>query len=308
MIEVSNLYYEYPGIRALKNVTFSVESGSTTALVGPNGAGKTTLMRCIAGMDHPLSGEISVNGVDVVAEPRRSHQSIGYLSDLFGLYDRLTIHQSLSYVAAANGIAKRKISKSVQWVANELDLYNRLEQPIRELSRGLRQRVAIAQILIHTPQVIVLDEPASGLDPEARYELGELFLKLRQRGHTLLISSHILSELESYSTHMLILQEGEVIRHQALNNQFEAISVLEIQVLGSKNVLCDRLETDDRISDLETIECGFRFCFSGDVIERVGLLESLVEAGIKVSNFTVQTMDLQKSYLGAMARGGGDEP
>jgi len=307
MIEVSNLYYEYPGTRALNNVTFSVDAGSITALVGPNGAGKTTLMRCIAGMDQPLAGEIYVDGIDVIEEPRRSHQSIGYLSDLFGLYDRLTIHQSLSYVATANGITQSEVSESVKWVATKLDLYNRLEQRIGELSRGLRQRVAIAQIIIHAPQVIVLDEPASGLDPEARYELGELFLKLRQRGHTLLISSHILSELESYSTHMLVLHEGELISHQTLDSQFESTSVLEVQVLDAEDPLGDRLNANEKTSNFEKIECGFRFSFSGDSVARADLLKSLIEAGFKVSSFSSRTMDLQESYLGTISRGNYDE-
>ncbi len=185
MLEVADLVYEYPGVRALDSVSFRIERGSITALVGPNGAGKTTLMRCLAGLDQPLAGTIRIADIDVVEEPRRSHRMLGYLSDSFGLYDTLTVRRSLSYVAQANGIEPTAVDRVVTEISAALGLAERLELPAGQLSRGQRQRLAIAQAIIHSPAVVILDEPASGLDPEARVDLGQLFVDLRRRGMTL---------------------------------------------------------------------------------------------------------------------------
>ncbi len=231
MIEVRGLSYEYPGLRALADVSFDIARGTITALVGPNGAGKTTLLRCLAGMERPLSGSIRVNDIDVIEEPRRSHRHVGYLSDFFGLYDKLTVRQCLRYVGAANGLAADALAATVADTAAELGIHERLDQRTGELSRGLRQRVAIAQAIIHGPTVVLLDEPASGLDPEARYALGELFLTLRRRGMTLLVSSHILAELEAYSTHMLILRGGQLVEHRALAQSLETTTHMEVRSL-----------------------------------------------------------------------------
>ncbi|MFP6680824.1 MAG: ABC transporter ATP-binding protein, partial [Gammaproteobacteria bacterium] len=166
MIEVQNLIFEYPGHRAIDDVSFTINRDSVTALVGPNGAGKTTLMRCLCGLERPLSGSIIIDGIDVIENPRRSHEKIGYLSDFFGLYDELQVAQCLRYAAEANGV-RNNVSESIRQTAERLRLTERLYQHVGELSRGLRQRVAIGQAMIHNPRVLILDEPASGLDPEA---------------------------------------------------------------------------------------------------------------------------------------------
>ncbi|MFM8331988.1 MAG: ABC transporter ATP-binding protein [Candidatus Methylumidiphilus sp.] len=211
MIDVENLVFEYPGLRALDHVSLHIAQGSITALVGPNGAGKTTLLRCLAGLEQPVGGSIRVDGVDVLEQPRDCHRVIGYLSDFFGLYERLTVRQCLLYVARAQGMDADGAAQAVVDVSARLGLAGRLAARPGELSRGLRQRVAIAQAIIHAPRVVLLDEPASGLDPEARHELAQLFLDLQAQGMTLLVSSHILAELEAYSTDMLVLRHGRII-------------------------------------------------------------------------------------------------
>src|SRR5512143_516073 len=149
MIEISNLTFDYPGHRALNDVTLTVPGGSVTALVGPNGAGKTTLMRCIAGLETPLEGSITVSGMDVIEQPREVHRVMGYLSDFFGLYQELSVAQCLEYAAASQGLAERDIPAAIARTAERLDLTDRLSQPAASLSRGLRQRVAIGQAIIH---------------------------------------------------------------------------------------------------------------------------------------------------------------
>ena len=216
MIEVSHLVFEYPGHRALDNVSLRIAAGSVTALVGPNGAGKSTLMRCIAGLDQPLSGQITVQGISVADEPREVHRHLGYLSDFYGLYDRLSVQRCLEYSARAMGLAEALASERVQLVAGQLGLIELLQRFPTELSRGQRQRVAIGQAIIHQPSVLLLDEPASGLDPEARSSLSGLFRQLQAQGMTLVVSSHILSELDEYCTHILSIRSGRIENHEAL--------------------------------------------------------------------------------------------
>ena len=303
MIEVSGLSYEYPGLRALDDVNFTITAGTITALVGPNGAGKTTLLRCLAGMERPLSGTIAINGVDVIEEPRRSHRHLGYLSDFFGLYDKLNVRQCLSYVGAANGLKPDTLAATVTDTATELGLGDRLEQRASELSRGLRQRVAIAQAIIHAPTVVLLDEPASGLDPEARFALGELFASLRARGMTLLVSSHILAELEAYSSHMLILRGGRVVEHRALASSVEAATHMEVQALEGPEVLAAILSRLGDLNDLQVDGDTVRFALAGAALERAALLETLLARGLHVSHFAAVAEDLQASYIKSITRG-----
>ena len=217
MLEVRSLRFDYPNHPALVDVSFTLGAGSVTALVGPNGAGKSTLMRCIAGLAEPLSGAVFLNGVAITDNPRLAHRDIGYLEDEFGLYDELTASQCLHYAAAARGVLDANLGGRTEAVATQLDITHCLTKRVRELSRGQRQRVAIGQAIISAPKLLVLDEPASGLDPEARASLADLFRRLQADGITLLVSSHILTELEAYSTHMLVLRAGRMIEYRALS-------------------------------------------------------------------------------------------
>ena len=187
VLEVAALNFEYPGKRALTDVNFTLEHGAVLALVGPNGAGKTTLMRSIAGLDDPMSGSITLDGVDVIAEPREAYRKLGYLSDFFGLYSALTVRQSLLHAAGMRALDEATQQAAMLRTAERLDLTSRLDARTDTLSRGWRQRVAIGQAMVHSPQVLLLDEPAAGLDPEARIGLSALFRQLRAEGMTLIV-------------------------------------------------------------------------------------------------------------------------
>lgn len=304
MIKISGLTFEYPGRRALEDVSLSVETGSVTALVGPNGAGKTTLLRCIAGLETPLTGSIRVNGMDVIEQPRAVHRIMGYLSDFFGLYQELTVAQCLEYAAASQGLAAADIPQAVRRTAEQLELTERLKQTSGSLSRGLRQRVAIGQSIIHDPKVLLLDEPASGLDPEARAQLAVLFRQLQAGGMTLLVSSHILAELDEYSTHLLSLRDGHVLESRALpaTHLPGAQRTLRITLAVPDPRLCDWLEQQD---DLAPGECGDDYAligFEGDVAAQAALLSRLLLAGFAVAAFAEHKENLQQSYLRSVAR------
>jgi ABC-2 type transport system ATP-binding protein len=188
MISVENLIYEYPGHRAIDDISFTLRRGSITALVGPNGAGKTTLLKCLSALTKPFSGKIFINNLDVLKYPRESHKMMGFLPDFFGLYDNLSVYQSLSYFAMAHGAESSRIEPRVIEIVENLNLKDKLNEKVSSLSRGMRQRLGIGQAMIHDPELLLLDEPASGLDPEARYALSELFLKLNRQGKTLVVS------------------------------------------------------------------------------------------------------------------------
>src|ERR1700748_3286321 len=171
MIEVDNLVYEYPNARALKGVSLVVPDQTITALVGPNGAGKTTLLRCLAALEDPYSGKVIIDGMDTTHAPREIHARMGYLPDFYGLYDDLSVRRCLTYAARSHSIAQGATAEAVAKAAQRVGLSDRLESKAGELSRGLRQRLAIGQSIVHEPKVLLLDAPAAGLDPQARREL-----------------------------------------------------------------------------------------------------------------------------------------
>ena len=221
-LSVDALDFRYPTHQALSAVSFALPTQSVTALIGPNGAGKSTLMRCIAGLLRPTSGAVRIDGIEVARDPRAAHRRMGFLEDNFGLYDALTVARCLRYAAASRGMAASELPARVQQVAEQLEITGKLNARVGELSRGQRQRVAIGQSIIHSPQLLVLDEPASGLDPEARGSLAALFRRLAAGGMTLLVSSHILTELEEYSTHMLAIADGRLVEFRALGAENDA--------------------------------------------------------------------------------------
>lgn len=297
MIVVDKLVFEYPGLRALDDVSFNIAAGSITALVGPNGAGKTTLLRCMAALDRPVSGAITIAGIDVLEQPRDCHRIIGYLSDFFGLYQRLTVRQCLHYVARAQGILAADCAAAIDDVSRRLRIQDRLENNPAELSRGLRQRVAIAQAIIHKPPVVLLDEPASGLDPEARHELAELFLELQAQGMTLLVSSHILAELEAYCTDMLVLRHGKIVEQVEVNAP-SALKPFKLQLANPVENLLQRLQflpgvkvlnSDDKQQALLQID--------GDANHQHRVLKALIALDLPVCEFAPAASNLQDAYL-----------
>lgn len=302
MIQVEGLVFDYPGHRALRHVGLHIEPGTVTALVGLNGAGKSTLLRCIAGLDQPLAGDISVAGIDVLEHPREVHQKLGYLSDFFGLYQQLTVGQCLTYAAASQGLPDDLVKRRVQEVAQQLNLVDKLPVLASQLSRGQRQRVAIGQAIVHAPKVLLLDEPASGLDPEARSQLSGLFRQLHSQGMTLVVSSHILSELDEYCTHILSIREGRIASHASLGARsmgYGAVpqAVIAIHLAEPAPHLAQVLEGQHVLhldpSGLTPSTVGLP---ANDLSARAALLATLVQAGVPVAGFNEVRASLKESY------------
>jgi len=304
VIRVSNVTYDYPGLRALDDVSFELRRASITALVGPNGAGKTTLLRTMAALDEPMDGSIVVDGLDVWQQPREAHRSMGYLPDHFGLYKDLSARRCLLYAAYTRGLDRETANEAAKWAAQKVDLLPKLEALAGTLSRGQRQRLALAQAIVHRPKVLFLDEPASGLDPQARGDLSAMMKALAADGMTLLISSHILAELESYCTAMLVLEKGKLLAHETLHAtgmQSEAHESRSLRI-----ALADAMQREEVIAWAQTQgwrgkagEAPGTLFIEGDFDDAAQsrMLRELIATGKDVLEFSRQMRNLQDRYL-----------
>lgn len=298
IIEVSDLSFFYPGICALNEVSFNIEAGTVTALVGPNGAGKTTLLSCIAALEKPFDGRIRLNGIDVIENPRESHRFLGYLPDFFGLYDELTIERCLRYVAMAQGIEDAFVRSAVDRALSRVQLTDRAYQLAGNLSRGLRQRLAIAQAIIHEPKVLILDEPASGLDPEARIHLSALLRDLQAQGMTIIVSSHILAELNDYSTNMMVLREGRLVEHREIAAHMHSTRRrLRISLLRDFPAINSLLSGIDTVTAVTQHDLDVELDFIGETDAQHQLLKHLIENNVPLHSFGPVTQSLQQAYL-----------
>lgn len=305
LIEVKGLSYLYGSTYALKDISFKIDSSCITALVGPNGAGKSTLMRCLAGLSQPEGGSIVISDVNVVKHPRDSHKYVSYLSDSFGLYDDLTVEETLEYFAGCNNFNTEESAIRIEEISTLLKLKNKLSQKCSGLSRGWRQRVGIGIALINNPKVLILDEPASGLDPESRSELSFVLKTLHSKGVQIFVSSHILSELEEYCDSMLVLREGKIREHVKLN------SLNTEELLQAIITFARPLEQEEitSIQQLLKSECTLSqnqqqiTCFvQNDGLKQHEILKALIGLNYPVSGFKIETKSLENLYLDTAAK------
>lgn len=296
MIEVEQVTYDYPNKRALDGVSFVAPAKSVVALVGPNGAGKTTLLRCLAALDAPFSGTVRIDGVDAVADPRAVHGRVGYLSDFFGLYDDLTVRQSLVFAARARAVGPAEALARAEAAAARVGLASRFNDRAGALSRGMRQRLGIAQTIVHGPKVLLLDEPAAGLDPEARRALSTLILELRDEGMTIIVSSHILAELEDYCDRMIALEGGRILGGGPIEVSETARARVLVELAepwpGLEAALAAAGAESESVSELQAIAD-----VRGGAAGEAALLRALIAAGAPVRAFAPRKRTLEDAYF-----------
>jgi len=210
MITVKNLTKKFDDFTALDNISFEVEEGAICGFVGPNGAGKTTTMRIMATLELPSYGNVAVNGFDVVNAPMDVRHSLGYMPDYYGVYPSMIVSEYLDFFARAYGLSPNKRKERIHDVSYFTELKPLLTRPVEGLSKGQKQRLGLARSLLPDPQVLILDEPAAGLDPRARIELRELIKLLAENGKTIFVSSHILSELADFIHQIIVIDRGSV--------------------------------------------------------------------------------------------------
>ncbi len=303
MIEVRDLVYEYPSTRALRGVSLHVAPQTITALVGPNGAGKTTLLRCLAALEPPFSGSVTIDALDTREAPRAIHARLGYLPDFYGLYDSLNVRRVLGYAARSHGIAPALVPAAVEKAAGRVGLLDRLEAKAGELSRGLRQRLAIGQTIVHEPRVLLLDEPAAGLDPQARRDLSTLLLALKEAGMTLVVSSHILAELEDYCSEMIIIEDGLIVGGKAVKVRDVQRPRYMLEVATARSDLREFLSGRAGVDVIEADEYHALFTHTKNAPARAKLIRDLIAAGFEVSSFGESTKSLEDAYFKEVGQG-----
>lgn len=285
MIEVRDLVVDYTLVKALKGVSFRLPARSITALVGPNGAGKTTLLRCMAALQMPTLGRVVMDGLDTREDPRAVHGRLGYVPETCGLYDALTVRRVLGHAARAQGIVAARVRDGVDKAVRRTGLKDWMEAPAGELPRRLRQRLAIAQAIIHEPRVLLLDDPASGLDPQARRDLSQLLLSLREAGLTLVISSHILAGMEDTCSEMIILEDGRVSGDKAVRVLSVERTQYLLEIAAARSDLREFLAARAGVDVLEADQHHALITHTRNALARAKLIRDLLAAGFHVSSF-----------------------
>ena len=253
MIELKNITKYYGDFPAVTNISFKIEKGEIVGLLGPNGAGKSTTMKMITGFMPPTSGELTVDGNDIVSQSIEARRKIGYLPETVPLYTDMTVYSYIEYMGMLRGLSKKNIKSKVDNVIEICKLEDYRNSLISKLSKGFRQRVGISQAIIHEPEVLVLDEPTIGIDPNQVVETRQLIKNLSGE-HTLILSSHILPEVSSICERVLIIHEGEIAASDTIENLSSLMSgknKIEADIIGSPQAIVTELE---KINDVKSVQ------------------------------------------------------
>jgi ABC-2 type transport system ATP-binding protein len=304
IVETHGLVKRYDKTVAVAGLDLAVEPGEIFGLVGPNGAGKTTTLRMLATLLRPSAGTAEIDGWSIGRNPDEVRRVLGFMPDVFGVYDDMKVWEYLDFFARCYGLPAAARRRMIADLLELVDLADRRDDYVQTLSRGMEQRLCLAHALVHDPKVLLLDEPASGLDPRARVELRELLRELRSLGKTILISSHILPELEELCTSLAIVDRGQVLaqgRVSDIERRLRFGAVLRVRLLLDGEALeaaRGRFAADPDVASaaiLEdgTIELGFR----GDDAASARLLASSVAAGLPIVSFARAASDLEELFL-----------
>ncbi len=302
MVEIQNLRKEYSNhLVAVKDLSLRLERGDIFGFIGPNGAGKTTTIKMLATLLRPTSGRAFINGVDVTREPEKVRGMIGYMPDNFGVYDDIKVWEYLDFFAAAYKIPRDKRPRIIDDVLELTDLTVKKDSYVEELSRGMKQRLCLAKTLVHDPQVLLLDEPASGLDPRARIEIKELLKELRKMGKTIIISSHILPELSDFCNKIGIIERGEMIVSgdvSAIVRQVSGGHTLDMLVVpDDTEPAVAFLASQPTVRGTKLVDGHLKIEYVGDPDETHAILSALVRQGIRVRSFTEEQTDLEDIFM-----------
>lgn len=300
IIEIKNIRKEFGTVVAVNDVNLSVEKGQVLGLIGPNGAGKTTLLRILATVLRPTNGSIRLLEYDSAKQYLDIRKHVGYLPDFFSLYNDLTLRECLEFFAKAYKVDNDLIPQRITEVLQYVELENKRNDFIRHLSRGMVQRMGVGVLLVHDPDVFLLDEPASGLDPKARIQLREVLKKLSTEGKTIIISSHILTELSGFCTHIALMNEGRIVMQGAVDE-------IQQKVFGSKKICISVLENREQAIQLinEFPNVKIENIRDNEIIVEINagqaelaeLNSLLVSKGIKVFSFHEEKTDLEDLFM-----------
>ena len=307
IIETKDLVKRFGKFTAVNGLSLEVPVGSIYGFVGPNGAGKTTTMRMLTTLTRPSAGEAFVAGHSVTAEPRAVRRAIGYMPDEFGVYDDMRVWEYLDFFAACYDIPEAERKRLIEDLLELVDLTHRRDDMVDKLSRGMKQRLSLARTLAHDPAVLILDEPASGLDPRARVEIRELLVELSRMGKTIFFSTHILADVSEICTHIGIIEEGQMIaqgsmedmRAQLQPHREITVTVKDAEAAATVKSVVAPLEGVINVVDLEP-KAGrsrIRIDYTGDDDGVIALNQALTAANIAVLGFAEETKDLEAMFM-----------
>jgi ABC-2 type transport system ATP-binding protein len=300
MIETKNLTKNYGTLTAVDDLSLSIQAGDIFGFIGPNGAGKTTTMRILVTLLEPTRGNAFIDGLDVRKEGKKVRRRVGYMPDFMGVYDDLKVFEYLEFFAAAFGIERKKRKSIVEGVLELTDLQVKQAATVDSLSRGMQQRLGLARVLIHDPKVLILDEPASGLDPRARIEIRELLRELKRMGKTIMISSHILSELEEICDHVGIIEHGRLVFSGTLDEIRPRLGIhskVRVRVADRQDKAVELLSALPQVHQVQAlgddIAVSFNEGHDGDGI----IARTLVKADLDVISIQPERLKLDDAFL-----------
>ncbi len=302
VLEVDALVRTFGGLRAVDQVTFSVDKGQVLGFIGPNGAGKTTTMRILATLDQPQQGDARIGGFSVVEYPEEARRRTGFMPDYAGVYVSTTVSEYLDFFARSYAIRSPYRQRAVEGIISFMGIGDLRDRPVDSLSKGLQQRVALGRAIIHNPQLLILDEPAANLDPRARIEFRTLIRELAADGKTILLSSHILTELAEMCDGVAVIEKGKILatgtvqdimrgmrRHRTLSLRVASgISAVERFLHEQPDVIKVRSSSDPLRLELD---------FDGEDEAQAGLLQRLVTAGFPILEFTSHEAGLEDLFM-----------
>ncbi len=300
VIQALGLTKKYGNFYAVQSLDLALDEGDVFGFIGPNGAGKTTTMRMLATLLDPTSGEAYICGNSIYEQPREIRRLVGYMPDFFGVYDDMKVIEYLEFFAATYRIPSEKREDICEKVLDLVDLTFKRDNMANTLSRGQTQRLGLARVLVHDPQVLLLDEPASGLDPRARIKIRELIKRLQAMGKTIMVSSHILPELADICNKIGIIERGELIVNEKVSEVMQRIrqkSVLKIGLVGDLGAAVKLLASHPLVQQVEERNGLLAVSLVGDVADYTELPRVLIEAGFGLTLFQEEEMNLETAFM-----------
>jgi ABC-2 type transport system ATP-binding protein len=300
MIQTKRLTKYYGSLAALVDLDLNIQDGDIFGFIGPNGAGKTTTMRILATLLEPTRGTALINGLDVTKQGKKVRRLVGYMPDFMGVYDDLKVFEYLEFFAAAFGIESRKRKSIVEGVLELTDLKSKQGAAVDSLSRGMQQRLGVARVLIHDPKALILDEPASGLDPRARIEIRELLRELKRMGKTIMISSHILSELEEICDHVGIIEHGRLVFSGTLEEikaRLGLQSKVRVRVADNPDRAVELLSALPQINQVQLVGDDIAVTFRDGEQANGIIARTLVHGGLDVISLQPERLKLDDAFL-----------
>jgi ABC-2 type transport system ATP-binding protein len=300
VVNIENLHVDYGNIHAVRGISLQIPRGEVYGFIGPNGAGKSSTIKVLATLLPGYRGRAQVNGIEVSRDPQMVREHIGYMPDFFGVYEDLTTREYLHFFAATYRIPRNRRAAIVNDVLELTDLTQKIDSQVDSLSRGMKQRLALARVLLHDPDLLLLDEPASGLDPRARIEVRELLKELKNMGKTILISSHILHELAQMCTRIGIIEAGQMVAQGPLDEiyrRLQLMRVVHLQLANAGEEMLNRLRGIPGVESVDQQVDRIAVRLHEDRLSVEDLHDAIHGLGGRIRMYQPEAMDMETAFM-----------